>query len=102
MHEQRRHFRKRVDLTLEYAGADERRAPGICRDFSLGGMHIDTTAPAAYGSQVIVFVRLNGSQQESKLPGTVRWVKAESMGVQFGLLGAHETYAIGQMLAGPE
>jgi type IV pilus assembly protein PilZ len=35
----------------------------------------------------------------SALPGIVRWVKPGSMGVQFGLLGARETYAITEMLA---
>ena len=35
----------------------------------------------------------------SALPGIVRWVKPGSMGIQFGLLGARETYAITELLA---
>ena len=47
--EQRRHFRKPIELPIEFNVADGPRKPGVCRDFSLGGMHIDTaeTAPSA-------------------------------------------------------
>jgi len=97
--EQRRHFRKPVDLTLEFNVADGPRRPGVCRDFSLGGMHVDTTETAPYGANVTIYVTLGNSKTPSALPGIVRWVKPGSMGVQFGLLGARETYALSELLA---
>lgn len=99
MHEKRRHFRKRVNLDVEFNVAEGPRQPGVCRDFSLGGVHVDTTTPAPFGANVTVYLRLKGASTISALPGIVRWVKSGSMGVQFGLLGARETYAITEMLA---
>lgn len=99
MQEKRRHFRKQVSLDVEFSVGDGPRQVGLCRDFSLGGVHVDTTTPAPFGANVTMFIRLKGSANVSALPGIVRWVKGGSMGVQFGLLGARETYAITEMLA---
>jgi type IV pilus assembly protein PilZ len=99
VHEKRRHFRKLVNLDVEFNVGEGSRQLGICRDFSLGGVHIDTTTPAPFGANVTVYLRLRGTSTVSALPGIVRWVKPGSMGVQFGLLGARETYAITEMLA---
>jgi type IV pilus assembly protein PilZ len=97
--EKRRHFRKPVDFAVEFNVGEGARQPGICRDFSLGGMHIDSHEPAPYGANVTVYLQLAGRPGVSALPGIVRWVKAGSMGVQFGLLGAHDTYAISELLS---
>jgi type IV pilus assembly protein PilZ len=97
--EQRRHFRKPTDLPLEFQVGDGPRKPGVCRDFSLGGMHIYASEPAPFGANVTVHIRLGDGPAPSALPGIVRWVKEGSMGIQFGLLGARETYAITEMLA---
>lgn len=99
MQEKRRHFRKRVSLDVEFNVGDGPRQNGVCRDFSLGGVHIDTQAPAPFGANITIYLRLKGAPSVSALPGIVRWVKPASMGVQFGLLGARETYAITEMLA---
>ena len=99
MHEKRRHFRKLVNLDVEFNVAEGPRQSGVCRDFSLGGVHIDTPSPAPFGANVTLYLRLKGASNVSALPGIVRWVKLGSMGVQFGLLGARETYAITEMLA---
>jgi type IV pilus assembly protein PilZ len=97
--EQRRHFRKPTDLALEFSVSDGPRKPGVCRDFSLGGMHIDATETAPFGANVTIYVTLADARSPSALPGIVRWVKEGAMGIQFGLLGARETYAITEMLA---
>jgi type IV pilus assembly protein PilZ len=97
--EKRRHFRKHVSLDVEFNVAEGPRQTGVCRDFSLGGVHVDTTSPAPFGANVTVYLQLKGAPNTSALPGIVRWVKPGSMGVQFGLLGARETYAITEMLA---
>jgi PilZ domain len=98
--EQRRHFRKPVDYAIEFSHDQGVRSPGICRDFSLGGMAIEATHAAPFGAKVTVYLQLAGIQGVSALPGVVRWTKGNTMGVQFGLLGARETYAITEMLTG--
>jgi hypothetical protein len=98
--EQRRHFRKPVDYAIEFSHGQGARTPGICRDFSLGGMAIETTTPAPFGANVTIHIQLLGLTGASALPGIVRWTTGKSMGVQFGLLGARETYAITEMLIG--
>jgi hypothetical protein len=97
--EKRRHFRKLVNLDVEFNVADGPRQSGVCRDFSLGGVHIATTQAAPFGANVTIYLQLKGTSGRSALPGIVRWVKGGQMGVQFGLLGARDTYAITEMLA---
>ena len=99
MQEKRRHFRKHVSLDVEFNVGEGARQSGVCRDFSLGGLHVETLTPAPFGANVTIYLRLKGASSVSSLPGIVRWVKQGSMGVQFGLLGARETYAITEMLA---
>ena len=101
MHENRRHFRKQVNLDVEFNVGEGPRQSGIARDFSFGGVHVDTTTPAPFGANVTLYLRLKGTSTVTALPGIVRWVKPASMGVQFGLLGARETYALSELLAKP-
>jgi hypothetical protein len=99
--EKRRHFRKLAGYAVEFSVSEGSRQQGVCRDFSLGGMHIQTAQPAPFGANVTIYLQLKGSQTLSALPGIVRWVKADEMGIQFGLIGARETYAITEMLSEP-
>ena len=99
MQEQRRHFRKSTTYAVEFGVSAGPRQKGICRDLSLGGMHVQTTQPAPFGANVTIYIQLKDAQTISELPGIVRWVKDDEMGVQFGLLGARETYALTEMLA---
>lgn len=93
--EQRRHARAPIDCPTSFSvkGAPG-RTEGLAKDISVGGMFIETTAPAPFGANVIVHVGLPGAQARCDLPGVVRWVRDGGMGVQFGLLGAIETHAI--------
>jgi hypothetical protein len=97
--EKRRHYRKRVSLALEFQIGEGPTQPGVCRDFSLGGMQIQTEAKAPFGARVTVHWRLAALPSAITLPGVVRWIQPGSIGVQFGSLGARETYAITEMLA---
>ena len=97
--EKRSHYRKVVELPVEFSVVgDSDRSVGTCRNLSLGGVHIETETPAPFGARITVHLPLAGLGPEG-LPGIVRWVKAPKMGVQFGLLGARETYAITRALA---
>jgi type IV pilus assembly protein PilZ len=80
-------------LTFKKKG-DEAPASGVGKDISVGGMFIETTAPAPFGAEVVVTTPLPGNRGEFSLPGVVRWTKPNGMGVQFGLLGARETHVI--------
>lgn len=100
MWEKRRYYRKSVELPLEFTLNEAgERVPGTCRDSTLEGMHIETPKPAPFGASVTLLVQLTGMRGQSALPAVVRWTKDQQMGVQFGLLGARETYAITEMLA---
>lgn len=99
MREKRSYYRKEVECEVEFSVEGEAvRTPGICRNLSLGGAHIETETPAPFGARVTVHLSLEGLGPKG-LPGIVRWVKPNKMGVQFGLLGARETYAITRALA---
>jgi len=97
--EKRRHFRKSANFAVEFSVAQGAREGGACRDFSLGGMNIQTAKPAPFGANVTLYLPL--AQGVGPVPGIVRWIKAGEMGVQFGLLGARETYALTEMLTAP-
>ncbi len=93
--EQRRYARAPIDCALTFfvKGKNEPRT-GNGKDIAVGGMFIETAAPAPFGTDVIVHVRLPGASDVVVLPGVVRWVRQGGMGVQFGLLGAIETHLI--------
>ncbi len=104
MLEKRRHARTSVELPVTFAvkGSSE-HGHGIARDLSIGGMFIETSTPAAFGADIIVHAHLaTGTKSfgEFDLPGIVRWVRSDGMGVQFRLLGVHETYAITEISKG--
>ena len=101
MIEKRRYARAAIDMPVQFAvkgGAGS--ASGIGKDISIGGIFIETDAPAAFKAEVIVRVRLRTPSNDDRdfdLPGVVRWVRSGGMGVQFGLLGALETHAITEL-----
>jgi phage-related baseplate assembly protein len=98
--EKRRHFRKRISSALEFQVGDGPKMAGVCHDLSLGGIHIQADVTPPFGAQIVVHFQFKGTSAPSALPGVVRWVKPGAIGVQFGSLGARETYAITEMLAG--
>lgn len=83
------------------SGGSEAGGSGIGKDISIGGMFIETNAPdLVFGAEITVRVSLRGAtgtMDEFELPGVIRWVRTGGMGVQFGLLGAHETHAITEL-----
>lgn len=101
MQEKRRHFRKSIRLELEFTAPDGTRRAGVTHDVSLGGLHIETDEPAPFGATITIYLSgVKGLSPTAALPAVVRWLKPREMGVQFGLLGARETYALTELLAG--
>jgi hypothetical protein len=96
MVEKRRHARVAINTPLLFqTKGRSRERPGVAKDIAIGGMFIETDAPAGFGSELLIRIRLPGADQSLLLRGVVRWVQpGAGMGVQFGLLGALETHLI--------
>ena len=89
------HERFECDLhvVLAYEGSEyETTADNV----SLGGFYLLTDAKIPYGSQVTVRFRLPAIKETSTVQGTVRWNKADGVGVQFGSLRALEVWGLNQ------
>jgi hypothetical protein len=99
LQEKRRHHRKEVNQAVAFSTDSGPRVNGTCRDLSLGGMAIETDLPALFGEKVVVYMKLKGLADESKIRGVVRWTKPAMMGVQFDLMGARETHALAALLS---
>lgn len=96
----RRHARSTVCLPVELLTPDsDRPTPGIACDVSIGGILVESAFPATFGDAIVVRIQLPAARGPLNLPGVVRWSHEGAMGIQFGLLGARETYAITQMMA---
>ena len=67
------------------------------KDISNGGMFLDGAAPCPVGTELVLLFELPGLGPV-RVPGFVRWHRADGFGVQFGLLGARETHAIGRFI----
>ncbi len=78
---------------------DGPRQEGMCNDVGIGGMFIETLTPAAFGAQVTVFMKLPELKGEAVIKSVVRWTEPDGMGVQFGMMGARETYALTKLIA---
>jgi len=77
------------------AGDETHQAPS--RDISLGGMFLDGLCPVRIGTEVTLSFELP-RLGEVKIPGFVRWTTPTGFGVQFGLIGARETHAVGALI----
>ncbi len=98
MDEKRSHPRVPLDAPVTCECKDAASFSAVSKDISIGGMFLESDAQVAFGTEVVIVVRLPGAKQEMKLPGVVRWVKPGGFGVQFGLLGVRETHAISQLM----
>jgi hypothetical protein len=92
--DKRAHTRAPVEIPVSCERPDAAPVSGIARDIGVGGVFIESTEPVQFGTAVVVVGRLPGTSHDARLPGIVRWSKSNGFGVQFGLLGAQETYAI--------
>jgi hypothetical protein len=99
--EKRRFARASIDMPVIFARKGGTTwESGIGKDISIGGIYIEGSVIAPFSAEVVVRVKLataTGAMADFDLPGVVRWVRSGGMGVQFGLLGAHETHAITEL-----
>lgn len=90
------HFSEPVVVVVK--GGDARIA-GTSQDISLGGIFVEASVAPPFGSDVVVHLHIPGEREAMALPGVVRWVRRGGMGIQFGLLGARDTYAITELVS---
>jgi type IV pilus assembly protein PilZ len=101
--ELRRFKRARIRYPVLFAPADDDVfTDGVAVDISLGGMFIESEFPCAFGATIQIHLTPAGATSELVLPATVRWTRPDGMGVQFGLLGARETFAITELVRASE
>jgi type IV pilus assembly protein PilZ len=98
--EKREYPRRVVEAEVAFQTDSAERVVARCRDVSLGGMFIETTAVATYGASVRLFLKLPGLKDYAVVESIVRWVKPAGMGVQFQRMGARETHALTVLLSG--
>jgi type IV pilus assembly protein PilZ len=97
--EKRKHSRSLHRAAIAFQVGSGPRQNGICHDVGIGGMFIETLVPAPFGEQVTVYMRLPELKEEAAIKGVVRWTEPDGMGVQFGMMGARETYALTKLIA---
>lgn len=97
MREKRQYQRAQVSLEVVLEVEGGRTLSALSTDLSPGGMFIETSDSLPFGTNVVVVCSLP-KLETARLPAIVRWSKPGGFGVQFGLLGARETHAIGQVL----
>jgi len=66
---------------------------------SLGGAYLDVESTLPVGTKLRVVVDFPTEEEQLDVDAVVRWAKPDGIGVQFGLLGARDTYLITEFLA---
>lgn len=95
--ERRRYVRKRVDLAGSFQAGDAAAQPVHITDMCPGGAFLDVETLPPFGTRIALTIEL--PKQTVVVDATVRWAKGSGIGVQFGLLGARDTYALTEHLA---
>jgi hypothetical protein len=91
--EQRKHDRIVASFLVTCLQPNLPPFEGKTKDISLGGTFVECETLMPFGSRLTLRVR-GLAQREVDLPAVVRWSKPGGFGVQFGLLGAYETFAL--------
>jgi len=102
--DRRKHLRKPADLPVEFTvdengAAKGGRTKGCCTSLSLGGMFVEAAKVPDFGAKITLFFRLPEYEGELRVEATVRWRSSIGMGIQFGLMGAPETYSLTEYIA---
>ena len=90
-----------VNLDVEFVsrvGAWESPRTGTCRNLSVGGMFIETSAPLPFDSRIAVFFKVVGVEGSIGLHANVRWTSGAGMGIQLHAYGSREMSVILRLL----
>jgi Tfp pilus assembly protein PilZ len=77
-----------------------RDVSAVTKNLSLGGMYILTDESIPFGAEVTLRFHLPALKEATECAATVRWVKADGVGVQFGSLRALEVWGLNQLFKG--
>ncbi|MEM1413745.1 MAG: PilZ domain-containing protein [Myxococcota bacterium] len=80
----------------------ERELPATASNISLGGLYVITDERLEYGTEVKVRFRVPALKEDAEPRATVRWLRDDGFGVQFGSLRALEVWALNQFFKGLE
>jgi hypothetical protein len=102
--DRRKYLRKPADLAVEFDVEEDgatggSRVKGTCTSLSLGGMFVEAAKLPAFGAKITVGFRLPEYEGQLEVAATVRWVSPAGMGLQFGRMGASETYSLTEYIA---
>ncbi|MFK7985335.1 MAG: PilZ domain-containing protein [Sandaracinaceae bacterium] len=87
-------FEHRLDVVVKHP---EGEIACATQNISLGGMSLLTDELLEYGVVVQLSFRLPALKEPVLAEATVRWVKDDGFGVQFGSLRAREVWALNQL-----
>jgi hypothetical protein len=96
----RTHMRVRVKIPVCCTAAGFPAVAGLATDVSLGGVCVQSEEAFPFGTKITVVTRFPGVPYESRLPGSVRWTRSGSFGVQFGSVGARDLDCITALVGG--
>jgi hypothetical protein len=96
--EKRRHPRIIINLPVSCEEAGSAAFPAKAHDVSVGGMFVETDRTPAFGTKLTIVGNFPGGPG-LRLPAIVRWTTPGGFGVQFGLLGAHETHVLAAIVS---
>jgi len=97
VHEKRRHPRVAISVPISCELAEGKTLSATAADLSMGGVFIEAPSSPPFGTELIIVGDFPGAPG-LRLPAVVRWVSRGGFGVQFGLLGVHETRAISALV----
>ena len=98
MDEKRRYPRVVINLPISCELSGGERFPANARDVSVGGMFVEAEGAPAFGTKLTIVGDFPGGPG-MKIPAIVRWLGPGGFGVQFGLLGAHETHVLAAIVS---
>ena len=98
MLDKRKHLRVPLRTHVSCELGDDVVFDAVAIDICLEGSCIESSRAPELGTRMIVITQLPGCRELSRLPATVRWTKPHCFGVQFGLLGARDTYQIAELM----
>lgn len=74
----------------------------VTKNISLGGMYLVTEERLDYGTEVSLEFFVPALKEDVAMEATVRWIKDDGMGVQFGPLRAREVWGLNQLFKSAE
>lgn len=102
MTEKRQFERAAFDDTVSVVAGSDRFNARV-RDLSVGGAYVISDRKLTFNAAVTLTIKLPALAERGKPPavieGTVRWIRDDGFGVQFGPTGALATYALADYVA---